>query len=351
MSSMRIPQATDSVTTSSRNPAGQGQASKPEEEPSGNNPGRSEVPNYFAQAHTFLQENKNAINTGANLTAALANLFVFLNGNFKFLDIDDEFQEKLGNFFAKIGTATRGITGAVDCYAKKNLIPLIGSVLEVPTAMFTNGYNLWLARGIAQGTRQFQAIIKRRGMEVSDSDGKKFKLSQEDGDNFAKYGLGFWNGFTNSAKEIGKMFVEVVKNPFDQEQKFSRSILFCSMFQIIGPVVAFLGLDKLGAFLRDTGGAAVDVGYMLDKREPGKPSYFPAGLLWIGSAVCDFAKRFEGIEGSINNLTQLSLFFDPAAAIYESRANFGADNVVVPASLERQPSPTDHELQTTLQPV
>lgn len=279
--------------------------------------------NYFQIIHKKINNNKDTINTSFNFTSAVVNFLGFLNGNFNFINIDEEKTESICNFFAKLGTASRGVTGAADCWAKNNLIPLIGSVLEVPIAAFTGGYDLWLGRGLAQSIRQVQATIKRRGMKISKPGEAEITLSTKDGDDFKKYGIGMWEGFVYSLKEYGKIFKEIFTDPFAKDgQLFGRAVTICSVLQGGGPIVALLGLDKIGAFTRDLAGALIDVAYMMDKREPGRRSYFPAGLLWLGSAAVDFEKRVDLISGSWNNRTQLSLALDPLAAIYESRANY-----------------------------
>ena len=262
---------------------------------------------------SFISTNKKQITTGFSSTSALANLFTFLNGNFNFLNLDNEKLIKVSNFFARCGTAVRGITGAVDCYGKNNIIPFIGSILEVPTAIFTNGYTLWLARGIPQSIRQIQGLLKRRFMDVI-INGEKAQLKS---DNFSAYGISKSEGFKYSVKEIGKIIKELFTKPFSKGNRFAHSMLSCSMLQFTGPVIAFLGLRKIGAFLRDLGGVLVDGAYMMDRK------YFPGGLCWIISAVADYGKLWQPIADAIPNLTQLSNTGDPIASIFESFANFG----------------------------
>ena len=287
--------------------------------------------NCFQKLHTKINDNKDTINTSFNLASAAANFLGFLNGNFNFVSLDEETVEKACNFFAKLGTASRGITGAADCWAKNNLIPLVGSTLEVPIALFTGGYDLWLARGLAQSIRQEQATIKRRGMKITKPDGKEITLSTKDGDDFTKYGIGMWDGFIYSIKELGKVFKEIFTTPFAKDgQRFGRAVTFCSVFQGGGPIIALLGLDKLGAFIRDLAGGLIDIAYMMDEKKPGRRSYFPAGLLWLGTAAIDFEKRVSLFSGNWNSLTQLSLALDPLAAIYESRANYDTGDEAKP---------------------
>ena len=288
-----------------------------------NSPTVRDEEKYFNKTHKYLYENKEKINSYVHIAAATANALTFLNGNFNFVDIGEELQETISNFFSRFGTATRGITGAVDCLMKKNLIPLIGSILEVPIAFFAKGDDLWLMRGIAQSIRQVQGVIKRRGMGVTLSNGNKITLSTEDGDNFSKYGISTMEGLTSSLKEYGKIIGEYFTCPLKKEKIFSRANSFCSFFQGGGPILYMLGFEKFGPFFRDLAGALIDGAYIMDERKANEPSYVPAGTLWIGSAICDYLKRFEGISSSVKNLTQLSLLFDMVAAIFESRANFG----------------------------
>lgn len=295
----------------------------------------------FHVAHDHLKKYKSEINKWAHISSAAVNTFTFLNGNFNFLNIENETQEKIGNFFARCTTAVRGLTGAVDCLGKNNLIPFIGNVLEIPTAVFASGYNLWLARGIPQSIRQVQGIIKRSKMKIKDANGKETPLSEEDGDHFKKYGISMKDGFLYSAKELRKILKDLFTNPFKKEQFFSRSVLFCSLFQLAGPVVAFLGLKKTGAFSRDLGGALIDGAYMQD------PAYRTGGVLWIGSAICDYGKLFSFFSDKLNNITQLSLAFDALAAIFESKANFGESERTpidkVTLSKESKTDLTDYE--------
>ncbi len=306
------------------------------------NPKQDHIPSSFHKAHDYLKENKKKINNWTHISSAAVNIFTFLNGNFRFLNIEDEIQERIGNFFARCTTAVRGLTGAIDCLGKNNLIPFIGNVLEIPTAVFASGYNLWLARGIPQSIRQVQGVIKRSGMKIKDINGKEVPLSEEDGDHFKKYGIGMKDGFLYSVKELGKILKDTFTDPFKKEQFFSRSVLLCSLFQLGGAVTAFSGLKKIGAFFRDLGGALIDGAYMQD------PAYRTGGALWIGSAICDYGKLFSFFSDKINNITQLSLAFDALAAIFESKANFGPEDerqtkVIPSEKLKEKIEPADYE--------
>lgn len=269
---------------------------------------------------------KITINNIGNLIGAIPNLFGALNSITGLFNISDETSEKWFGNFSKISTVTRGITGAVDCFNKRNLIPLVGSLIELPVAFLSSGYNLWLARGIPQSIRQIQAVIKRREMTVELADGKKVTLGKKDGDDFSKYGLGFIDGFKASIKELGNIFKEIGKNPFDftSEGSFSKNMLGCSTLQFIGPIISLVS-EKAGAFIRDTGGMLVDFAYMTDKDDPEK-KYFKGGVAWIGSAICDYAKRFVEVDSFKGFFNHMSMFLDPIAAIFESQGNFSKGN-------------------------
>ncbi len=296
---------------------------------------------YFNNTHKYLYEKRGNINTYVHGASAVANAFVFLNGNFNFLNIGDELQEGVSNFVSRCATATRGLTGVLDCQMKNNLIPMLGAAMEVPVAILAKGDDLWLMRGIAQSIRQFQGVIKRSGMKHPDKEG--VVLSTEDGDDFTENEISMFKGFTASIKEAGKIIGGMFTSPFKEERRFSRSVLFCSMFQGGGPILHMLGFEKLGPFFRDLAGALIDVAYITDKKKADEPSYVPAGSLWIGSAICDYAKRFEGVSDSVKNMTQLSLFFDMLAAIYESNANFGKLKKTTTLAKEKEQSKTANE--------
>ena len=283
----------------------------------------TETPNNpLKVVHKFISENKTEINTTANVFGALTNLFAFLEGNFHLFNMDTDKLETISTFFAKCATSARGITGAIDCFNKNNLIPLLGFAGEVPVAIFASGFNLWLARGIPQGINQFQGILKRRGI-TTEVNGKTITLSREDGDDFKKYGISMFEGLKLSFIEFGKIIKELFTKPFKGEQRMPHSVFVCSIFQILGPILHLSGLKTFGAWMRDTFGAAVDVGYILDKKKADEPSYGPAGAAWIGSAMVDYLKRLDYFESRVSNSTQLSLFFDGIAGAFYGIANFG----------------------------
>lgn len=278
-------------------------------------------------AHGFLMENKTEINTCANVFGAVTNLFAFFEGNFRLFNFDIEKLETISNFAAKCATSIRGFVGGLDCLNKNNLLPMLGFFGELPVAFFASGFNLWLIRGIPQGINQFQGIIKRRGI-TTEINGKKVTLSQKDGDDFKKYGIGPFEGLKISFIEFGKIIKELFKTPLKGDQRMPHAVFICSMFQILGPILYLSGLKTFGAWMRDTFGAAVDLGYILDKKKSDEPSYMPAGSAWVGSAVVDFLKRLDYFSSRVNNSTQLSLFFDGIAGAFYGPANFGKNEPV-----------------------
>ena len=209
-------------------------------------PAGSTLPFSFQRTLHSLYENKRTINNSILSVGAITNGFIFLNGNFNFFDIDNETMEKVGNFFARLGTFARGFTGSLDCYFKNNLIPWIGNVLELPIAVLTSGEKLWLARGLSQSVRQIQGLIKNRFIEeVTLPDNTKARLKT---DNFNKHGISMKDGALYSLKEIKKVFRELFTNPLEKKNLFSNTLISCSTLQFIGPIIAFSGLYKLGHF-------------------------------------------------------------------------------------------------------
>ena len=287
---------------------------------------QSSTKNYFHKAVGYINERKKPINTWVQAIGSAVNISVFLNGIFGFFNIDEEMAEKVGNFFYRIGTATRGFTGVADCIKKNNIIPACGNALEMPIALLTSGYSLWLARGISQAIRQTQGFIKRRGMKVVNSSGETITLSKEDGDDFTKYGIKIFDGFKSTLRELGLAIKETFTNPFEKGNLFSRSLLMTSVGQFVGPILAFFGYEKTGAFVRDSSGVVVDGVYASDK------AYLPCAISWIITAICDFGKRFDAISSKFKHLTQLSSAGDLIAGICESYANFGGSRTETSAA-------------------
>ena len=162
-------------------------------------------------------------------------------------------------------------------------------------------------------------------------------------DNFQAFGIGMFESVKYTKGEVMKVTEEMFTKPFHKKEgKFFHSVILCSFFQFVGPVIAFFGAHKTGAFFRDLFGALLDVGYILDPtKKKGERSYLPGGICWIGSAICDYGKRIGFIEERISNLTQLSNTFDPLAGIFESLANFGRGQEGVTTSNQIERSPSD----------
>ena len=278
---------------------------------------QSSIKHYFLRGVDYIDKNKKPINTWVQATGSVVNVSVFLNGIFSFLNVDEEMAEKVGNFFYRIGTAARGFTGVADCIKKNNIIPAFGNFLELPIALFTSGYSLWLGRGLSQSIRQIQPFTKRREMKVPNSKGEMITLPKEDGDNFIKYDIKMFDGFKYTLREIGYAIKEIFTNPLEKGNLFSRALLVTSVGQFVGPILAFFGYEKTGAFFRDSSGVAVDGVYALDK------AYLPPAICWMITAICDFGKRFDVVSSKFKHLTQLSSAGDLIGGVLENLANFG----------------------------
>ena len=297
------------------------------------------VDDTFNNTLNYVKKHKFKITLFTNIVSAVVNFLGFLTGNDFIGDVfnlDDEGRGKVCSFFAKVATASGGITGAIDCYYKKNFVPLLGFTGELPTAMFASGFNLWLARGAPQGTNQFQGLLKRRGIKF-ERDGVEYTLPKDDGDDFAKYGISWIEGIKLSFKDFGKLISELFTKPFNKDDMFTHSLFTCSVFQITGPAIALAGAIESGAFVRDLFGGLVDVAYILDKKEKDEPTYVPAGVVWILTAIVDMAKRFDFINDKLKNLTQLSLTFDPIARIFYTITNLNTKKTNANAN-EPQPA-------------
>lgn len=283
------------------------------------------------------------VNRIGNLIGAVPNIFGAIFSALGIFQPSEETSEKIYGTASKISTITRGVTGAIDNIKKGNPIPFIGSILEIPTALTSSGFLLWLRRGIPQSIRQLQSALKYRVINVTTTDGKKVETT---GEHWGSLNLGFKERVRASLSEIGLIFKEIFTDPFGkdpnktpEENKIirnSKSMMGCSSLQFLGPIIA-MASEKAGAFVRDLGGALVDFVYLGDKN----PNYRNGGKFWIGSAVFDFAKRFTENERLKGFAHHLSVFLDPIAAIFESRGNFDEKNKVKsPESDEKEISPS-----------
>lgn len=296
------------------------------------------------KALQFLKEYNNEINYVVNGGASVFNLLTFINGNFPFVEPIQEGLETLSKFYTKCATGTQGFLTAIENYKRENLLPLIGNVLEVPVAIFSSGYNLWLSRGVAQGLSQFQRVFEKRPLRDKEGNPIEGKFLTRD---FSKSGdgsrLGWIGGLKTVCKEIPKILRELFQDPLNKIKDSTHLMFFFSLWQIIGASIGFTGLNKLGSGIRNLGGAAVDIALMQDKsietqsdsvsklnsNKKSKTDYAISGSIWIGSEIVDFLKRFDFFSDRINNLTNLSLFFDRFAATFMTRGNLAPKNKVV----------------------
>lgn len=327
---------------------------------------------------TFLEKHNKKINYLFNGGAAFLNLISFINGNFHFSGSIQNFLEKITEYYTRCATGIQGILGAEACIRFRNVIPIIGNTLEVPIAYFTSGFNLFLMRGISQSLNQTLRIIDQRELVNKDGEPKldRYNVPYVIGGDFSKggNGLGLIKGFTTMIKEFGKMVVELFKKP-SNIKKLSHALLTVSFFQFVGAIIGLLGFKKTGALIRGVAGAGVDISLMRDKnirkktrstgsdedeetlkrielflnsekldkeigikkdtstiekirllydkftkKHPVKSTlnfgspFVWAGIVWIGSEVVDFLKRFDYIADKISSLTNLSLFFDRGAS-------------------------------------
>lgn len=268
------------------------------------------------------------INFAVNLSASITNFLTFFNGNFNFSEAHHEKLETISTFLAKCGTGIQGFTNAISNFRLVNLLAAVGSAMEIPVAIFANGYNLWLSRGIAQGLSQYNAVMSRTPKLDNDqkqlligSEPQKYKHFKEEG---------FFGGAWITLKESWKQLKELPSKFADKKGRCPGFINLFSLFMIGGSLISFAGLYKIGAFIRDFGGGAVDCAFMIDPEREGKTktvssngnpekggvSYLLlSGVIWIGAAIVDFLKRFDFFSKKVNNFTQLSLAFDRGASI------------------------------------
>ncbi len=287
------------------------------------------------------KDGKKAINYATNGGAALVNLFTFLNANFNFLDGIQETLETISSIYAKIATGTQGLLLTADKIKTKNVIPIFGFAAEIPIAIFSSSYDLWLNRGLSQGLGQFLAVLDRR--EIVDDRGEPIVKNGEItliGSDFNKRGL--VKSFTTLCKEIPKLTKELIEKP-SRITKLSHSLFVVSTVQTIGALLSFAGLKNLGAPLRNIAGAGVDFSLITDikpktirevdgmkivKAETQKrkgldfsSSFVWAGLTWITAAVVDQLKRIPWFEDSVLGLTNLSLASDRGASVLFTNGN------------------------------
>ena len=304
--------------------------------------------------HTLLQEGKikecikskdgkKVINYATNGGASLFNLFTFLNANFNFIDGIQEKFEFISGIYSRIATGTQGLLLAADNFVVQNLVSTIGFALEVPIAIFSDPYNLWLYRGLSQGAGQLLTVLDRREIvdekgEPIEKDGKVTLI----GSDFTERG-GFIKSFTAFFNEVPKLIKELFEKP-SRISKISHSLLVISTSQIIGGLVAMAGFKNIGAPIRNISGIVVDWSFLTDikPKEVGpringmkvvdaknqkrkgldlNSLVVWAGMTWITAAVVDQLKRIPGVEDKVAGLTNLVMTSDRGASTLMTNAN------------------------------
>lgn len=262
---------------------------------------------------------KQVIGASTNGLAAASNLAAFVNGNFSTsLGIEQDTLESYSEGLTKFATGLQGLVLGIDTIQKRQLIPAIGFLSEIPIALFTKEEDLWLARGFSQGLGQFQVLMDRRklivnGQEQKDKDGKDLYVS----DMFNSLG---WGDITKTyLKESFGIAKEIIQKPSTLKD-ISHNLLVTSVGQAIGGVAGVTGFKATGRALRDVFGIGVDFSFITDAKE--KFSWFVmAGWTWIVAAVADYVKGIEVVNESIANLTNLSLVSDRGASLLYTIGN------------------------------
>ena len=290
-----------------------------------------ELPIQAPVAPLISDSLKENLNYGFNGIAAGVNLLGFAAGNLSPDNSAQEYLEYASSFFAKCATAVQGVINAIIALEKKNIIALTGGACELPIAAFTSGYNLFLARGLSAGLNHFDSIISRT--KKIDNEGKIIK--NEEGkeqyyDDFRKEG---WvEGFKTIYRHIPLLTKELYQKPFQRDGLFARSFYMCSCFMILGSLIAFTGLDKIGSTIRHTFGGLAGVALATDQKtlvnennqkenQKGMSEFAMSGILWVLAAIPDVVKRFDFFSNKFNNLTELALSLDRAAGIFFIRGN------------------------------
>ena len=286
---------------------------------------------------------KTRINIGFNGIAAVSNLITFLNGNFFHIEALQEIMEKLSGAITKLATGIQGVVNASIAFEKKNIVALIGGAAELPIALLTSGYNLYLARGVSAGLNHFDSIISRtkklkeNGTVALDETGNELYY-----DNFRKEG--WFEGLKILMKHIPKLTKELYEKPFERSGLFPRSFFLCSLFMILGPIIALVH-EKTGAVVRHLFGGLAGIALATDlkksaniststkktestqdRKQKGLSNYAISGILWVLAAIPDVLKRFDFISSKINNGTEIALCLDRLAGIFFIFGNQGTED-------------------------
>ena len=281
---------------------------------------------------------KTKINYTFNGASAGFNLLTFLNGNFHIFDSIQENMESLSAITSKIATGSQGLINSVIEFEKKSLIAFIGAFLELPIAIFTEGKNLFLARGLSAGLNHFDSIISRtkqteNGVPILDENGNPLYY-----DHFREEG---WiEGVKTTFRHLPILSKELIEKPFERKSSglFPRSFFLCSSFMILGSCVAFLGFEKLGATIRHFFGGTAGIALATDQSKltneviksenPDnlkKPSlisnYAMSGILWVLAAIPDLFKHYDFFSSKVNNSSEIALCLDRLAGIFFIRGN------------------------------
>ena len=274
---------------------------------------------------------KETVNYAVNGSAVAFSTFTFLNGNFNIFSDLHKYFEPISEILTRIGTIVSGITGAVDTFKKKNLFSFLGYSAMAPIGLLTKGYNQWLARGVSSGLTNFVLINDRR--EKVDEDGEPVT----DSDGNIQYMSGIFPSMMDSLKTTWSESIKMVKECFQKPAritKFSHATLITSLFQMVGPIPAWLGFDKVGAFIRNTAGISSFIAMLRDtplKKDESlksksminfKSPIVQCSLLRIGTSLFDLFKRFDFFSSRVNNSTDISLGMDRLASLLYSRGVF-----------------------------
>lgn len=277
---------------------------------------------------SWIQRNKRDINWYTNYTAAATCGLSFILSNTSLSDGFKNLSQKTGFFFTKVATIANGMVNADSAQKSTNPLSLIGSILEIPTAI-APGHDLWLYRGFPLFGENCQPIFSSLGIRKKDGTrdvlkpfDSTFKKPNKDslfGDIVSAY-------FENAKKmifEIPKIFKELFSNSGKALKSSPHILMLSTTTQFFGSCLALLGFKKTGAAFRNAGGIGVDAGLALHKEYDanGKPiekksNYFLSGITWGMAAVIDFFKRFDFLSERLSGLSELEYVIDRFASAF-----------------------------------
>jgi hypothetical protein len=283
---------------------------------------------------------KKLLNYVTNGGAALLNLTHFINSNWGFSEFLKDKLEFASSLMTRAAVVSQGVLLTNETWNAKNLIPFIGTVSEIPIALFSSDENIWFNRGWSQGLGQFYSMIAKRhvkenGESVYDAHGKPVCMNPD----FSKHGLsGFLESTKVTIRESGKIISELIKEPTNFLHNYSHSIFIASAGQITGTILGILGLKTPGAIIRDIFGTAVD--FALTRDDENKKRFADSGtqkhklfnldfssifvwsgLTWVLAAIVDAYKRIPFLAGGLDALTNLSLTSDRFASMLYTEGN------------------------------